>query len=190
MRLRKRSPRIRFAALPNQGPFLRFVISAVWVSHVSRLSAADSTNHPCVDTKAQTPAAVKTLWLSCHTLNQPGATMNGATKMVSLLGGKVYDLASEGGRPKIGQRQAKNHISHRAEDPVNDKESVKREAELNRFPCHKPHAPKAEHLLRVTAGSRGVAKNLSLGSYRDFMGGNRGSQNVLVLQGPIPGGRL
>jgi hypothetical protein len=116
--------------------------------------------------------------------------MNGATKIVSLLGGKVYDLASEGGGPKIGERRAKNHISHRVNDSVYDKESVKREAELNCLPFHRPHAPKAEHLLRVTAGSRGVAKNLSLGSYRDFMGGNRGSQNVLVLQGPIPGSRL
>ena len=140
--------------------------------------------------KAQTRAAVNTLCLGCHMLNQPDTRVNAETKMVSLLDGRVYDLASWESAPKIGGGHSENNMPRMASDPVIVKEPGKLDAELNCLSCHDPHASQAEHLLRKAAEGRGAAENLSLGNHCNFMRVNGGPQNVPVLQGPFLGARL
>jgi predicted CXXCH cytochrome family protein len=261
--------RIRLAEGSKRGHFLLFVVSAVWASGISRLSAADSTDHPYVETKdlkpktclkchptknegkfvhtavgmgceychhaasadnkttitliatggalctkcheikknlvlhgpyqagqclichnphagayqAQTRATVNTLCRSCHMLNQPDAWVNPETKVVHLLDGRVYDLASWESAPKISEGHSENNMPRRASDPV-VKELGKVDAELSCLSCHDPHASKAEHLLRKAAG------NLSSGYRNDFMHVNGEPQNVPVPQGPYLGGQV
>jgi predicted CXXCH cytochrome family protein len=261
--------RIRLVEGSKRGHFLLLVISAVWASGISRLSAADSTDHPYVETKdlkpetclkchptknegkfvhtamgmgcenchhaassdnkttitliatggalcakcheikknpilhgpyqaeqclichnphagaykAQTRAAVNTLCLSCHMLNQPDARVNPETKVVHLLDGRVYDLASWESAPKISEGHSENNMPRRASDPV-AKELGKVDAEFSCLSCHDPHASEAEHLLRK------AAENLFPGYHNDFMHVNRESQNVPVLQCPYLGGQV
>jgi len=142
------------------------------------------------DYKAQTRAAVNTLCLSCHMLNQPDARVNAQTKIVSLLDGRIYDLASWESAPKISAGHPENRMPDKASDRVMVKKSENLDAEPNCLSCHDPHASKAKYLLHQAAEGRGVAKNLSLQYHADFMRANGGPKNVPVLQGPFPGGWL
>jgi len=130
---------------------------------------------------AQTRAAVNTLCLSCHMLNQPEARVNAQTKMVSLLDGRAYDLASWESAPKIGVAHSENYMPSRASDPVTAKEPGKNDAVVNCLSCHDPHVTKAEHSLRKAAEGRGAAENLSPGYHGDFVRVNGGPQNLPVL---------
>jgi predicted CXXCH cytochrome family protein len=140
--------------------------------------------------KAQTRAAVSTLCLGCHTLNQPDARVNAETKMVSLLDGRAYDLASWESTPKIDGGHSEANMPRMASYPVIVKEPGKPDAEVNCLSCHDPHASKAEHLLRKVVEGRGAAENLSPGYHSDFMCVNAGPQNVPVLPCPFLGGRV
>jgi predicted CXXCH cytochrome family protein len=139
---------------------------------------------------AQTRAAVNALCLSCHILNQPEARVNAQTKMVSLLDGRVYDLASWESAPKIGVAHSENYMPGRASDPVTAKKPGKNDAVVNCLSCHDPHVTKAEHSQRKAAEGRGAAENLSPGYHGDCARVNGGPQNVPVLQAPFLEGRL
>ena len=138
---------------------------------------------------AQTRAAVSTLCLGCHMLNQPDARVNAETKTVSLLDGRIYDLATWERAPKIAAAHFENKLARRASAPVAVKESERLNTESNCLTCHDPHSSRAEHLLRKAAEARGGAEDLSLTYSYNFMGINGVLQNVPLHQGPGWGGQ-
>ena len=267
--------RIRLAGRSTGGLLLHLVISAVWVSRVSILSAADSPDHPHVDTKdlgaetclkchptknqgkfvhtavgtgcenchevasrdnqttitlrakggdlcakcheikkgpalhrpykagqclichdphtgdyqAQTRAALGTLCLGCHMLNQPDARVNAGTKVVTILDGRAYDLESWQSAPKIGEGHSDSNMARMASDPTSGKKPGKSAAEVNCLSCHDPHASKAEHLLRTAAESRRAAENPTPGYHNDYTRVAGAARWVAVVPGPFLGGR-
>ncbi len=142
------------------------------------------------DYQAQTRAAVSTLCLGCHMLNQPEAKVNPGAKIVTLLDGRVYDLALWKTAPKIGEGHTKNNAPRKASDQVTVNATGKVGAEINCLSCHDPHASKAEHLLHKAAEARGGADNLSPRYRRNSTVLNGIYQDAPVLQGSFCGGRL
>ena len=71
------SPRIRLPEGPKGGLLSLLVISAVWVSRDSRLSATDSTEHPYVDAEDLKPATC----LKCHPTKNQGNFVHTAMAM-------------------------------------------------------------------------------------------------------------
>jgi len=74
---RNHSLKTRFAEGSKKGILLLLVISAVWVSRVNGLSAADSTDHPYVDTKDLKPETC----LKCHPTKNQGKFVHTAVGM-------------------------------------------------------------------------------------------------------------
>ena len=138
---------------------------------------------------AQTRAAVSTVCLDCHMLNQPDVRLEAETKTVSLLDGRVYDLAAWERAPKIATTHFENKLPGRTGAQVAVQESGKIDAESNCLACHDPHSSQAEHLLRKAAKARGEAEDLSLTYSYNFMGINGVLQNATLHQGPSLGGR-
>jgi predicted CXXCH cytochrome family protein len=141
------------------------------------------------DYKAQTRAAVNTLCLSCHMLNQPEARVNPQSKIVTLLDGRVYDLASWQSAPKIGDGHPKS-TPRVPNDAVSVNAPGKHEAETDCLSCHDPHASKAEHLLRNAAEARGAAGNFPVRSRHNLVDVKGISQGAPMSQGPISGGAI
>ena len=111
---------------------------------------------------AQTRAAVSTLCLGCHMLNQPDVRVNAETKTVSLLDGRTYDLATWESAPKIGAAHFENKLPRRASAPVAVKEPGKPKRRV-RLP-HLPRSPlqSSEASAAQSGGSRGRSgKSLS-----------------------------
>jgi predicted CXXCH cytochrome family protein len=101
------------------------------------------------DHPSQTRAAVDTLCLACHMLNQPDARVNAAARVVTLLDGREYDLAAWESAPKISEGHAGNiGVAHGAAGGFTVNQPGKREVEINCLSCHDPHASKSDHLLR------------------------------------------
>jgi len=138
---------------------------------------------------AQTRAAISTLCLGCHMLNQPDARVNAETKIVSLLDGRTYDLASWESAPKISAGHFQNKMPRSTTAPVAVRESGKLNAESTCLACHDPHASQSKHLLRKAADARSGAENLSLEYSHNFMGINGVSQDTPLHQDPGLGGR-
>jgi predicted CXXCH cytochrome family protein len=111
--------------------------------------------------EAQTRADVNTLCLSCHMLNQPDARVNVPAKMVSLLDGRVYDLASWQNAPKIGGGHAESHLPRKTSAPVTAKDPGKPGAEPTCLTCHDPHSSQVQHLLRAAGPQKEVKSQRS-----------------------------
>jgi hypothetical protein len=120
-------------------------------------------------------------------LNQPEAKVNAPAKIVTLLDGRVYDLASWESAPKIGVAHSENPMPGRASSAATAKELGKSDAGVNCLSCHDPHSSPAQHLLRKAAAGRSAVEKL--GYHSNFMGVNGVPQNVPVHQGSILGGR-
>jgi predicted CXXCH cytochrome family protein len=141
------------------------------------------------DYPAQTRAAVSTLCLGCHMLNQPDAKVNFLTKIVTLLDWRVYDLALWQSAPKINDRHGKNQISPGSCDVNKDKGSEKHDAEPNCLTCHDPHASKSQHLLHGTADTNGLTHSRWLECATSIMHARNELQDVSKFQGTSLGGR-
>jgi len=130
--------------------------------------------------KAQTRAAVNTLCLSCHGLDQPNVKVDPLAKTVVLLGEQTESLDEYAQAPKIGGGHPKSNLPRVAGEPVTAKGSVKIDAEPNCLTCHDPHSSNAEHLLRDGAQ---VWEGNRLLSGRFFL-----ENHCNVVQGSLPGG--
>jgi predicted CXXCH cytochrome family protein len=139
--------------------------------------------------KAQTRATVDTLCLSCHMLNEPYARVDTEARIVRLLDGQIYDLASWESAPKISEGHSANFKPPRMNDSAIGKGPGKLDGEFSCLSCHDPHASKAEHLMRGAAESRGASENLSPGYRNDFMPVYGEPQKVPVFQYPYLGGQ-
>jgi predicted CXXCH cytochrome family protein len=139
----------------------------------------------------QTRAAVNTLCLSCHMLNQPEVSVNAQIKTVTLLDGQALDLASWQSAPKISERHPnRNDVPLKQDGPVTSTASGKLDAQLSCLSCHDPHASKAEHLLHKMGDGTGAAANLPPRNRRNFMAANGISSEAAMLQGSLSGGLL
>lgn len=138
---------------------------------------------------AQTRAAASTLCLDCHMLNQPDVRLEPETKTVSLLDGRIYDLAEWRRAPKIAATHFDNKLPRRTGAQVAVQESGKINAESNCLACHDPHSSQTEHLLRKASKARGGAEDLPLTYSYNFTGINGVLQNAALHQGPSLGGR-
>ena len=138
---------------------------------------------------AQTRAAVSTLCLGCHMLNQPDTRVNAESKTVTLLDGMTYDLASWESAPKISAGHFENSLPHSATAPATVRESGKLNPEPNCLACHDPHLSQTKHLLRKAADARDGTENLSREASSNFMGIDAVSQIVAAHQDPGWGGQ-
>ena len=136
--------------------------------------------------QAQTRAAVGTLCLGCHMLNQPGATVVAAHNSVSLFDGVTYDLTAWQSAPKITARHFEKET--RKSDELTGRKPARGEAEINCLTCHNPHASKAEHLLRQGAPTRGATMVLP-GARGGFSDASNGPWHVPELRGSHLGGQ-
>jgi predicted CXXCH cytochrome family protein len=263
MQFKNGLPRIRSAEGPKGGLLLLLVTSAVWMSRISKVSAADSkdrpyletTDHPLLETKdlnsetcvkchagknqgkfvhtavgmgceschqvvtgdnqtsimlaatggnlcakchaisknavqhgpyrageclichdphsgsypAHTRAAANQLCLSCHGADQPEVRINAETKIVTLLDGRVYDLAAWQSAAKISARHGEDSLRSKPGSADSDKTTEGNRAVANCLSCHDPHSSLKPSLLRSSTDRHVAVEGLSFGQYAKFV---------------------
>ena len=137
--------------------------------------------------EAQTRAAVDTLCLSCHMLNQPDVKVSAQTSTVALLDERAYELAAFESAPKLGGDHAASSRSRMASDTVIVKKSGKLDAELNCLSCHDPHASQAEHLLHRATPTGGAVNPVCLRYFSKFLPINAAPRSVRHAEDPSLG---